>query len=380
MTRLRNLLALLPLVAGCHQEPPGAAQEDLGSDFDLSGSMDASAPRPDLGSADLAVKRGWTQGFVSSRLRLNAVWGSGAGDIYTVGLQGTIFHSSGDDVWTQQKTGRPSELTSVYGSSATDVYAVESESALHTTGDGAWSVVPSIKPSGAGSLRQVFITSPTNLYFSGSTSSSVPAYPTGGTNILRWDQKSLTGEYAAADHAVMGLWGTGAADLWAVGSYEQGGGTLALVLHSTGDGTWAQQRFEPDRGTLYLGMLKAVWASSKSDVYAAAGYNIVGSSSGIFRCSGPGTDWRMETSKTNPPNIYALWGSGPSDVWAVGYVQDGSNYNGVVLRSKGDGSWAPDPDLPASMLVGLPLYGVWGSRYGDVYVVGQSGVILHKRE
>lgn len=350
-------------------------QEDLGSDFDLSTHIDADAPRADLGGADLAVKPGWTQGFASSGLRLNAVWGSGAGDIYTVGLEGTIFHSSGDDVWTQQKTGRLSELTSVYGSSATDVYAVESESALHTTGDGAWSVVAGVKPSGAGSLRQVFITSATNLYFSGGTTGSVPAYPTGGTNIMRWDKTSLTGEYAAADHSIMGLWGTGAADLWAVGSYKQGGGTLGLVLHSTGDGTWAQQRFEPDKGTLYLGMLTAVWSSSKSDVYASAG----ASSSGIYRCSGPGTDWRQETDKANPPNILGLWGSGPSDVWAVGYVKDGPNYNGLVLRSRGDGNWVPDPDLPTAMLVGLPLYGVWGSRHGDVYIVGQAGVILHKR-
>lgn len=68
------------------------------------------------------------------------------------------------------------------------------------------------------------------------------------------------------------------------------------------------------------------------------------------------------------------------DVWAVGYVKDGPSYNGIVLRSKGDGQWATDPDLPASKLEGLPLYGVWGSLFGDVYIVGQSGVILHKRE
>lgn len=374
LNRMRSLLALLALAAGCQQEQTVVSEEDLSV-----GARDLGSP-PDLGSADLAAARGWTQVFAASGLRFNAVWGSGAADVYAVGLQGTIFHSAGDDVWTQQKTGRMYELTSVAGSGASDVYAVESESVLHSTGTGAWSVVPSIKPEGAGTLRQVHVVTPSRLYFSGGTGRSVPAYPTGGANIQRWDQSTLMREFAVAEHSIGGLRGSDANDLWAVGSFAQGGGILGLVLHSTGDGTWTRQRFEPDLGTLYLGTLTAVWSSSKTDVYAASGYNAVGSSSGIFRCSGRGTNWRQETDKANPPNIYALWGSGPTDVWAVGYIKEGPNYNGIVLRSKGDGSWAPDPDLPAAKLVGLPLYGVWGSRYGDVYIVGQSGVILHKRE
>lgn len=379
MTVMRSMLALLAVAAGCNREQALSPQADLsGSDSDLQATVDLAGA--DLAKPDLSVKKGWTQVFVSSGLRLNSVWGSGAGDVYTVGLEGTIFHASGDDVWTQQKTGRLSELTSVHGSSATDVYTVESESVLHTTGDGSWSVVPGVQPNGAGTLQKAFVLAPTSIYFSGGTSRSVPAYPTGGTNIMRWDQRTLKYEFSNAEHSISGLWGTDPADLWAVGSFAQGGGILGLVLHSTGDGTWTRQSFEPEKGTLYLGSLTAVWSSSKSDVYAAAGHNIVGSSSGIFRCSGRGTAWRQETDKTSAPNIYGLWGSGPTDVWAVGYVKEGSNYNGIVLRSRGDGRWAPDPDLPAAKLVGLPLYGVWGSRFGDVYVVGQSGVVLHKRE
>lgn len=378
MTLLRTLLVFCAIAVGCNREPSQNPPVDPVGDVDLAVSADLS--RPDLATADLAVRRGWTQVFASSGLRLNSVWGSGAGDVYTVGLQGTIFHSTGSDVWTQQTMGRPFELTSVSGSSASDVYAVESEAVLHSAGDGVWTVVSGIQNESAASFRQVFLTSPSSVYVAGVTSKAVPAYPTGGINILRWNQKTATREYALAEHGIGGLFGTSATDLWAVGSYQQGGGTLGLVLHSTGDGTWTQQKFEPDRGTLYLGSLTSVWASSKSDVYAGVGYNIIGGYAGIYRCSGRGTDWRRETDTTNAPNIYAMWGSGPTDVWAVGFVKDGSNYNGIVLRSKGDGKWAPDPDLPASKLVGLPLYGVWGSRYGDVYIVGQSGVILHKRE
>ncbi len=379
MTRTQSLLFMATLFVACNRESTPLPTDDTGSGVVDLGIV-ADLHRPDLAGGDLAVRRGWTQVFASSGLRLNSVWGSSGGDVYTVGLQGTIFHSTGDDTWQEQKTGRPFELTSVSGSSASDVYAVESQSVLHSTGDGAWSPVAGIQNESAAAFRTVFLTSPTSVFVSGGTSKAVPAYPTGGINILRWNQRASTREYAVAEHSLFGLHGAAATDLWAVGSFQQGGGTLGMVLHSTGDGVWSKQRFEPETGTLYLGGLTSVWASSKTDVYAAAGYNIVGSSSGIFRCGGLGTGWRRETDATNPPNVYALWGSGPTDIWAVGYVKDGSNYNGIVLRSMGDGKWSADPDLPATKLVGLPLYGVWGSRFGDVYVVGQSGVILHKRE
>jgi hypothetical protein len=260
------------------------------------------------------------------------------------------------------------------------VYAVEASAVLHTTGDGHWTVVPNIPAEGFSTLQQVWMSSPSNIYFSGATGQSVPANRTGGTNIMRWNQAALTPEYAAAEHQVSGFWGTDSTDLWAVGNFAQGGGSSGMVLHSTGDGSWTQQTFQPDKGLLYQGLLTAVWSSSKSNVYAGAGHNFIGSNAGIFRCSGPGTSWTRETDKANPPAIYGLWGSGPMDVWAIGYVTDGTSYNGVVLRSQGDGRWAADPDLAAAKLQQFPLYGIWGSRFGDVYIVGQAGIILHKRE
>lgn len=347
---------------------------------DLAMPVDLSASVPDLARPDLAPgKRGWTRVEVPDTSWLNAVWGSGPDDVYAVGLNGVILHSTGDDVWTQQKTGRSNELTSVFGSGPHDVYAVESEAVLHTTGDGHWSVVAGIGPQGTGVLRRIWMSSPTNIYVAGSTYNSVPAYPTGGVNIMRWTSPKLTPEFASASHNIGGFFGTDATDLWAVGSFEQGGGTLGLVLHSNGDGTWTRQTFQPQPGTLYLGSLSAVWASGKGDVYAASGSSRAGTT-GIFRCSGPGTAWRTETDPMNPPQIYGLWGSGPMDVWAVGIAVRGSDYNALILRSHGDGNWAGDPDIKAADLANHPLSAVWGSRFGDVYAVGHGGLILHKRE
>ncbi len=371
------LFAILGIAAGCNRDTPPPPDDDHGGALDLAAAADLSGA--DLSRPDLSVKRGWTRRVVPDTSWLNAVWGSGPSDVYAVGLNGVILHSTGDDVWTQQKTGRAYELTSVFGSSATDVYAVESDAVLHSSGDGHWSVVPNIQPAGTGELRQIWMSSPTNIYVSGSTSMAVPAYPTGGVNIFRWQAPNLVREFAMAQHHIGGFFGTDATDLWAVGSFEQGGGTLGLVLHSTGDGTWTRQSFEPDLGSLYLGILNAVWSSSKGDVYAASGRSRY-ESYGIFRCSGRGTPWRRETDKMNPPTISGLWGSGPTDVWAVGLTKAGGRYNALVLRSKGDGNWTPDADVTAADLAEHPLAAVWGSRFGDVYAVGHGGLILHKRE
>lgn len=370
------LFTILTIAAACNRDP-ALPPDDDGRERDLSASGDLAGA--DMSRPDIPGKRGWTRREVPDTSWLNAVWGSGPKDVYAVGLNGVILHSTGDDVWTQQKTGRANALSSVFGSSATDVYAVESNAVLHSTGDGHWSVVANIQPAGTGGLSHIWMSSPTNVYVSGDTSRSAPAYPTGGVNIFRWQAPNLVTEFARAEHHIAGFFGTDATDLWAVGSFEQGGGTHGMVLHSTGDGTWTEQSFEPDTGTLYLGILNAVWSSSKGDVYAASGRSRY-ESYGIFRCSGRGTPWRRETDRMNPPTINGLWGSGPMDVWAVGLAKDGPRYNALILRSQGDGSWTPDSDITAAELAEHPLAAVWGSRFGDVYAVGHGGLILHKRE
>ncbi len=102
--------------------------------------------------------------------------------------------------------------------------------------------------------------------------------------------------------------------------------------------------------------LYAVWGSGPNDVYA------VGAGGIILHSTGKG-DWASQTSNT-PSDLLAVWGSGPNDVYAVGA-------GGVIDHRKG-GQWA----LGASG-VSSDLDGVWGSGPNDVYVAGDVGVILH---
>jgi len=72
--------------------------------------------------------------------------------------------------------------------------------------------------------------------------------------------------------------------------------------------------------------------------------------------------WSATTSGTN--HLYSVWGSSPSDVFAVGN-------SGVILHFDGSSL--------SSMTSGTTRYlrGVWGSSATDVFVVGTGGTIRH---
>jgi len=76
---------------------------------------------------------------------LYGIWGSGPNDIYVVGEDGTILHSTGDGTWATQTSGVSVDLIAVWGSGSGDVYVVGGNETnpdqgviLHSTGNGTW--------------------------------------------------------------------------------------------------------------------------------------------------------------------------------------------------------------------------------------------------
>ena len=62
--------------------------------------------------------------------------------------------------------------------------------------------------------------------------------------------------------------------------------------------------------------------------------------------------------------LFGVWGSDGDDVFVVGD-------SGTILHYNGS-SWS-EMDCPTSK----SLYGVWGSSGSDVFAVGEGGTILH---
>jgi hypothetical protein len=184
---------------------------------DLNGVWGASPSSVFLVGAGGALLTGSGSSFTAQSTPagsadLFGVWGTSAADVYVVGGGNTVLHSVAGG-WVLQTPVGTTELHAV-GGTAGSIYAVGSGGViLHSTGDGAWT--PQTSNSGAG-LWGVF-----------AAGGSVWVAGDGGT-ILRssgngvWTPEAATGGLSA-------VWGSSAADLWAVGE---------SALRSTGNGTW----------------------------------------------------------------------------------------------------------------------------------------------
>lgn len=106
--------------------------------------------------------------------------------------------------------------------------------------------------------------------------------------------------------------------------------------------------------------LRAIWAADPGLVTVY----VVGDGGTILRKAG-GSDFAKEESGT-PENLYAVIGASADDVYAVG----GS---GVILHRK-NGTWAREG---TTLSLTVALHGLGMPAAGDVYAVGDGGTIVH---
>jgi photosystem II stability/assembly factor-like uncharacterized protein len=258
---------------------------------------------------------------------LQAVWGSGPKDVYIVGDGGAILHSSGDGTWSAQASNTMNRLSGIWGSGAGDVYVVGDQGTiLHSTGHGDWTPQTSNTMQ---LLTGVWGSGPGDVYVVGDGI----LHSIGDGNWTRQMQAIMGG---------LGVWGSGPGDVYFVGG---------SVQHSIGDGNWTLQ--------LDNVVLATVWGADPTHVYAAG----IQPNSAILYSTGNGS-WSPQ--ETNSPHfLFGMWGSAPTDVYAVGE-------SGTILHSKGDGTWLPETGNTLEQ-----LNGVWGSGPMDIYAVGSAGTILH---
>ena len=76
------------------------------------------------------------------------------------------------------------------------------------------------------------------------------------------------------------------------------------------------------------------------------------------------SDWVWQNPLPQGNTFHGIWGSSPSNVFAVGKVGTILHYNGST--------WSPIPTGTTKTLTG-----VWGSSASNVFVVGGNGKILH---
>src|SRR5262249_7194869 len=77
-----------------------------------------------------------------------------------------------------------------------------------------------------------------------------------------------------------------------------------------------------------------------------------------------GSSWQEIRWNTSLPFLVDVWGSGPDDVFVVGYGGKVLHYDGSVWQAMVSGTAAG-------------LFSVWGTGPDDVYAAGENGPLLH---
>jgi len=161
--------------------------------------------------------------------------------------------------------------------------------------------------------------------------------------------------------SLLGVWGETGPDpaIYTVGA-DYGSGPPFLVL-TPGAEAWVRVPVAPS-GDLW-------WVAG----VPGAGVWMSGSEGAVNRYD-PATGSVEDLSTGVDAILYGLWGTGPSDVWAVGGDPFGVGPRPVILHHDGEG-WSSVP-VPAAA-EGKMLYKVWGTAANDAWICGQAGVVLH---
>jgi hypothetical protein len=259
---------------------------------------------------------------------LHSVWGSDASHVYIVGDNGAIFFFNGT-AWTQVASPTTKPLLFVWGSAADNVFAVGGGGTIVHFDGASWSVqasgtVHTLSGVGGTGATDVWAVGATGVtqHFNGTSWSTVPR---------------VVGLLIAA----IGSGGPGS--LWAVG----GGGALLSVAN--GHFTLSNQSGVPIHG---------VWASSATDVWASTTGTML---------HFDGTNWTSAYVADND-SMYAVWGTGPSNVYTVGVLGAIAHFNGSAW------STAVVKNAPSGP---VGYRGVWGSGAADIYAVGSGGLMEH---
>ena len=120
---------------------------------------------------------------------------------------------------------------------------------------------------------------------------------------------------------------------------------------------WCKE-YNPD---LQMNFLRAIWGSSKNDVFAVGSDWEAYNSWVILHYDR--SNWSIMASGITY-GLFDVWGSNENDVFAVGR-------GGTILHYDGT-SWSPMESGTTNTLLG-----VWGNSGNDVFAVGNNGTILH---
>jgi len=153
-------------------------------------------------------------------------------------------------------------------------------------------------------------------------------------------------------------WGTSTSNVYMVG------GSLAQAVVMRFDGAqWAPV-------SLGVAAPLANWCHG----FGPDDVTIVGNGGTVLHWDGKA--WTKQPTPTTQ-DLWGVWGAAPNDLWSVG--GDGLADGHATLLHYDGVAWAQQALPPMQKANVWQLLKVWGTGADNVYVVGQRGVVLHKK-
>jgi hypothetical protein len=279
--------------------------------------------------------------------------------------------STGVAQWTAMTGVTTDTMSDVWGTSSADVFAVGGQQILHydgtrwteqfrtqlSLGRDAWGL--------QGGFRGVWGTSSSNVFAVGGTFTAGQVLEPRKAMIFHYDGAGWT-EMArfsqdATDFSTLNaVWGSSATDVFAVGAHEFESSSRTLIVHFDGQ-TWTPMTLPDNAANLGL---YDVWGTSARDVYAVGiqGLSNPGGLSGAL-LHYDGTRWTKVAEKSGVTPI-AMWGNASNDIFIATAASTFLHYNGST--------WSPmnTPTREAGK-----TWDIWGTSPTDMYAVG--GAVYH---
>jgi hypothetical protein len=286
------------------------------------------------------------QGSFAPPAGLNALWVSGADNVWGVGDNGSIVHFDGL-AWATVPGGTMNHLHGIWGASPSDIWAVagglggEGNYANMVHWDGQlWS--PASNATSA-NLSGIWGNSAGDLW------------AVGDSVIEHYDGHAWSIAYTSDTNSFGAVAGSSAGDVWAAGDNIYPTFGDKQLFHLSG-GSWTQlSSGVPNKG------MTTIWASGSADAWAAG--------------FGATTHWdgHAWTPSSEPlvDQVGGIWGSSSSDVWAVSAKAVIARYDGQSWSSYSSGG------TPLTVVAGSSADNVWaGGAYGIFrFDPGASGTI-----
>ncbi|MBK8620063.1 MAG: hypothetical protein IPN96_23925 [Anaerolineales bacterium] len=166
------------------------------------------------------------------------------------------------------------------------------------------------------------------------------------------------------------VWGADANNVYAVG-YGNNGENAPLIMYSDGT-TWFDDSPLALPGGYTSGQLSNVWGSGTSDIYAVGlGYDTNGQQPLLYHNNG--TAWSVQTLPLPGSWTYvqynAVWGTSASDVYIGGYAYNAPDQILLLFHWNGTNWTDVSPALPGFVYTGQ-IESIWGSSATDIFAAG----------